>query len=471
MASGGDVPDAAPVLSVVGRVRDLRDHGSVVFATVVDGRSGVQVVLDSATAASPCEVRDFARFVDRGDLVRVVGTPGASRNGTPSLIGRSWRMEAKSLHPLPFRALTDPEARLRRRSADLVVHPEAVDLLRCRSQVVAAVRDTLGGLGFTEVETPMLNTVHGGATARPFRTFSNAYGLDLSLRIAPELHLKRLVVGGLGPIFELGRSFRNEGADATHNPEFTSLEAYQPHADYRTMRILAEQLVRAGARRVHGHDAIPVPVPGRARTGAGGAELMDVSAPWPVVPVLDAVSAALGEPVSLETDPDRLLELARAHGVPTSADRGPGALIEQLYSELVEPATLVPTFYVDFPRETSPLARPHRTSPGLAERWDLVIAGMEVGTAYSELTDPIEQRSRLTEQSLRAAAGDPEAMAVDEDFLAALELGMPPSGGLGMGIDRLVMLLTNTSIRQVLTFPFVRPPLETTGRAAGRRWS
>ncbi|GAB3071520.1 bifunctional lysylphosphatidylglycerol synthetase/lysine--tRNA ligase LysX [Intrasporangium mesophilum] len=463
----GHTRDDGPVLSVVGRVRDLRDHGSVVFATLVDGRIAVQVVLDPSTAGSPDEVRDFARFVDRGDLVRVEGTAGASRNGTPSLILRSWRMEAKSLHPLPFRALSDPEARLRQRSADLVVHPETVSLLRCRSQVVAAVRDTLGGLGFTEVETPMLNTVHGGATARPFRTFSNAYGLDLSLRIAPELHLKRLLVGGLGPIFELGRSFRNEGADATHNPEFTSLEVYQPHADYATMRILAEQVIKAAARRVHGREAIPIPGAGQARTGAVGADLVDVSAPWPVVRVLDAVSGAVGERVSLETDPDRLIELAHAHGVTVPADRGPGAIIEELYAELVEAVTAMPTFYVDFPQETSPLTRPHRAVPGLVERWDLVIAGMEVGTAYSELTDPVDQRNRLTEQSIRAAAGDPEAMAVDEDFLFALELGMPPSGGLGIGIDRLVMLLTNTSIRQVLTFPFVRP-LETAGPGGGR---
>jgi lysyl-tRNA synthetase class 2 len=456
---GGGVrpPDDPMRVSVVGRVRDLRDHGSVVFVTLVDGSSGVQVVLDPATARSSGEVADFARFVDRGDLVRVEGTPGRSRNGTPSLIACSWRMEAKSLHPVPFGALTDPETRLRQRSADLVVHPDAVGLLRSRSEVVASVRDTLAGLGFTEVETPMLNTVHGGATARPFRTFANAYGLDLSLRIAPELHLKRLLVGGVGPIFELGRSFRNEGADATHNPEFTSLEVYLPHADYTTMRGLTERVIKDAARRVHGHEALPIPVLGQARAGLRGVELVDVSDPWPVVPVLDAVSAAVAEHVGLDADPDHLIEVARSHGVPVRADMGPGAIIEELYSCLVEPLTTAPTFYTDFPQETSPLTRPHRFVPGLVERWDLVIAGMEVGTAYSELTDPVDQRRRLTEQSLRAAAGDPEAMEVDEDFLFALEIGMPPAGGLGIGIDRLVMLLTNTSIRQVLTFPFVRP--------------
>jgi len=303
----------------------------------------------------------------------------------------------------------------------------------------------------------MLHTVHGGATARPFRTFINAYGVDLSLRIAPELYLKRLLVAGLGPVFELGRNFRNEGADATHNPEFTSLEVYRPHADYTTMRRLTERLVKEAARTLHGREALPLPRADELRTGLDAAELVDVSGPWRVVPVLTAVSEAVGRPVSLETDMDELLRLADVHGVRVRPDMGAGAVLEELYATLVEPRTVRPTFYTDFPVETSPLAHPHRSEPGLAERWDLVVAGMEIGTAYSELTDPVDQRARLTEQSLKAAAGDPEAMEVDEDFLLALELGMPPSGGLGIGVDRLVMLLTNTPIRSILTFPFVRP--------------
>ena len=459
-------------LSVVGRVREVRDHGGVVFATLVDGGARVQVLLDAARLGRPCLAR-FTAFVDVGDLVRVGGPMGRSRSGTRSLLVHDWRMEAKSLHPVPFRAFDDPEARALHRSTDLLVHPREVDLLRRRSAVVASIRRTLADDGFLEVETPVLHTVHGGATARPFRTFINAYGVDLTLRIAPELHLKRLLVAGLGPVFELGRNFRNEGADSTHNPEFTSLEVYQPHADYTTMRHLTERLVREAASSVHGSEVMPLPTAargraaragsrGRARAGDGGVELVDISGEWPVVPVLEAVSEAVGRPVGLETDLDVLLDLAQEHGITVRPEMRSGAIIEELYAELVEPATLLPTFYTDFPTETSPLTRRHRTAPGLAERWDLVVAGMEIGTAYSELTDPLDQRARLTEQSLKAAAGDPEAMEVDEDFLQALELGMPPSGGLGIGVDRLVMLLTNTSIRSVLTFPFVRP-------AAGRR--
>ena len=355
------------------------------------------------------------------------------------------------MHPIPFGAFNDPEARLRQRATDLIVHPEAADMLRVRAAVVRSLRRTLEGAGYLEVDTPILHTVHGGASARPFKTFSNAYGIDLSMRIAPELYLKRLVVAGMGPLFEIGRNFRNEGADATHNPEFTSLEAYEPFGDYTTMRLLTESLVKNAARAVHGAPVLPLLRPD------GEYELVDVSAPWPVVTVLDAVSAAVGRPIDLATDFDVLLELARSHEIPIHEGMGPGAIIEELYAELVEGATVHPTFYVDFPVETSPLTGPHRTQPGLVERWDLVVNGMELGTAYSELTDPLEQRRRLEAQSLKAASGDVEAMEVDEEFLRALETGMPPTGGLGIGVDRLAMLIIGTSIRGVLTFPFVRP--------------
>jgi lysyl-tRNA synthetase class 2 len=448
--------DEPCAVSVVGRVRQVRDHGGVVFATLVDGGASVQVLLDAARLGRE-RLWQLTAFVDVGDLVRVDGTTGLSRSGTRSLLAQTWRMEAKSLHPVPFRAFDDPAARARQRSTDLLVHPGDVELLRQRSAVVASLRRSLGDAGFLEVETPMLHTTHGGASARPFHTFINAYGIDLSLRIAPELHLKRLLVAGLGPVFELGRNFRNEGADATHNPEFTSLEVYQPHADYTTMRHLTERLVRDAARTVHGREALPLPRDGAARGRGGEVGLVDISGEWPVVPVLEAVSEAVGRRITIDTDMDVLLGLAGAHGIPVRPQMRAGAVIEELYAELVEPATLLPTFYTDFPVETSPLTRPHRTEAGLVERWDLVVAGMEVGTAYSELTDPVDQRARLTEQSLKAAAGDPEAMELDEDFLQALELGMPPTGGLGLGVDRLVMLLTDTSIRSVLTFPFVRP--------------
>ncbi|GAB2538398.1 bifunctional lysylphosphatidylglycerol synthetase/lysine--tRNA ligase LysX [Brachybacterium huguangmaarense] len=465
-------PSAAPatMLLVAGRVRRLRDFGGVVFADIVDGPDSLQAVLSrSAMPREPIAL--WRRCVDVGDLVELEGRAGVSRTGTPSLVVVAWRMAAKALQPIPFDGLDDPELRLRRRSTDLIVHPRALGLLRARSVVIDAVRAHFRGAGFTEVETPILQTVHGGANARPFRTRINAYSTDLSLRIAPELMLKRLLVGGMGPVFEIGRNFRNEGADATHNPEFTVVEAYEPFSDYTGMRRLTEAMIKAGARSLYGAEVLPlhdvrtgVDLHGRPRSAqpADPAErlqrlLADVSGPWPAVPMLDAVSAALGREVGLGTDIDELLAIAAEHGVHVIEGMGPGAILEELYGEIVEPATIRPTFYTDFPAETSPLTAPHRSKPGLVERWDLVICGMEVGTAYSELADPLEQRRRFTEQSLKAAAGDPEAMEIDEAFLRALEDGMPPAGGLGIGLDRLVMLLTDTTIREILTFPFVRP--------------
>jgi lysyl-tRNA synthetase class 2 len=347
---------------------------------------------------------------------------------------------------------------------DLLARPGSADLLRARSAVLRALRSTLEGDGFLEVETPVLQSVHGGATARPFRTRGHAYGVDLSLRIAPELQLKRLVVAGMGPLFEIGRNFRNEGVDATHNPEFTALEAYQPDGDYRSMRALAERLVRSAACAVHGRELLRLRVDDRV-------EDLDVSGPWRCVPMLEALSESLGRVVSLDTDFDELLGLARSHGLSLRDHAGPGTVLEALYGALVEPATVAPTFYTDFPRETSPPTRPHRDDPRLVERWDLVAGGMELATAYSELTDPLDQRDRLVQQSLRAAAGDVEAMQVDEDFLRDLECGMPPTGGLGIGVDRLVMAVVGAPIRDVLAFPFTRPTGPRTGwpRPAGAR--
>ena len=461
----------ATIWRVAGRVRRIRDFGGVCFAEVVEGPASLQAVI-SRSAMPREQVNLFRACADTGDIVELEGRAGLSRSGTPSLIVTAWRMASKSLQPIPFDAFEDPEARLRRRSTDLIVHPRALGLLRARSVVIRAVREHVQAAGFTEVETPMLQTVHGGASARPFRTRINAYSTDLTLRIAPELALKRLLVGGMGPVFEIGRNFRNEGADQTHNPEFTVIEAYEPYSDYHGMRRLTEGMIKAAARALYGAEVLPLHdvrtgIDLRGRTPDELPEdpaqrlqqlLVDVSAPWPVVPMCEALSQALGRDVDLSTDLDTLLALAREHEVHVRDDMGPGAILEELYAELVEARTIQPTFYTDFPAETSPLTGPHRSKPGLVERWDLVICGMEIGTAYSELADPLEQRRRLTEQSLKAAAGDAEAMQIDEDFLLALENAMPPAGGLGMGLDRLVMLLTDTSIREVLTFPFVRPP-------------
>jgi lysyl-tRNA synthetase class 2 len=316
---------------------------------------------------------------------------------------------------------------------------------------VRTLRELLAARGFSEVETPVLQTVHGGANARPFLTRINAYGMDLSLRIAPELYLKRLCVGGMQSVFELGRNFRNEGADASHNPEFTSLEVYQAFADYEVMRELARDLILAAAVAVHGAPVACRPGPD------GGVVTIDLSRPWPVVPVHDAVSRATVTELTPGTSRADVFDVCRRHGVAVPPTATAGEAVVHLYEGLVEPGTTTPTFYSDFPLESSPLSRVHRSDPRLSERWDLVAFGTELGTAYSELIDPVDQRRRLTEQSLRAVAGDAEAMQLDEDFLGAMEYAMPPTGGLGLGVDRLLMLLTGGSIRSTLTFPFVRP--------------
>jgi lysyl-tRNA synthetase class 2 len=431
-------------VSIAGRVLRRRDHGGVLFLDLSEDHDVLQVI------ATADRTEHFAalRTTQPGDVVSITGMTGASRSGTPSFIAADWALAAKSLHELLGRqGLSDPETRVRQRHLDLAVNADAARMVRARSHAVQALRSGLLEDGYLEVETPILQTVHGGANARPFRTRINAYRADLTLRIAPELALKRLVVAGFPQVFEIGRNFRNEGADATHNPEFTAVEAYRAYADYTAMRHLAQGLITRMAVAVSGTTLI---------SGPDG-RIVDLAEEWPVITVCDAVSAAAGSTVTIGMDRASLERIAREHGVePRSADDS-GRLIERLYEELVEPATTVPTFYTDFPASTSPLTRGHRHTPGLAERWDLVAFGTELGTAYTELADPFEQRAKLTAQSLLAAGGDPEAMEVDESFLTALELGMPPTGGLGLGVDRIVMLLTGATIRESIAFPFVRP--------------
>ena len=426
---------------VAGRVMAIRDLGGVCFARLQDGETHLQLILGDDPV--------WREGVDLGDHVGATGEVVTSRRGELSVLVSDWTVTAKCLHPLPDKrkGLTDPETRVRQRYLDLVVNPGSADMLRLRSRVVRSVREGLQGEGFLEVETPMLQAVHGGANARPFVTHINAYDMRMYLRIAPELYLKRLCVAGVERVFELNRNFRNEGVDATHNPEFTMLEAYQAYADYDTMRVLARSLIQDAAVAAHG-------APVARRPGGGD---VDISGEWPVVRVYDAVSAALGETVTPDTPAEQVRTWCRAAGVPTDDEAGHGDLVGRAFEHLVEPATVEPTFYTDYPAETSPLTRAHRRDPRLAERWDLIAFGAEIGTAYTELADPLEQRRRLEAQSLRAASGDIEAMELDEDFLLALEHGMPPTGGLGIGIDRLVMMLTGASIRQSLAFPFARP--------------
>ncbi|TNC17955.1 bifunctional lysylphosphatidylglycerol synthetase/lysine--tRNA ligase LysX [Georgenia sp. 311] len=442
-----EVPDgAADEVSAVGRLVRLRDLGGVVFAVLREGTDEVQAVL---TADGGADLALWRRAVDLGDQVGVTGRLGRSRSGEPSVLVSSWRMAAKALTPPPDkrRGLVDPETRLRLRHMDLALHDRAEHVLRARSAAVWSIRRTLTDQGFLEVETPILQRIHGGANARPFRTHINAYDMDLYLRIAPELYLKRLMVGGVGRVFELGRNFRNEGVDATHNPEFTSVEAYAAFGDYLTMRDLTRELIVAAAVAVHGE---PV-----ARRPDGTVVRLDGE--WPSIGVHEAVSRAVGTEVTPDLPLADLRRVCEQHGVAWDVEESHGALVGELYDRFVEGRTVEPTFYLDFPVETSPLTRQHRRDPRLAERWDLVAFGAELGTAYSELVDPVEQRARLTEQSILAAAGDPEAMEIDEDFLAALEFAMPPTGGLGIGVDRVVMTLVGASIRETLAFPFLRP--------------
>jgi lysyl-tRNA synthetase, class II len=356
--------------------------------------------------------------------------------------------------PNKWKGLTDPEARVRSRYVDLAVNAESRELIAARSRVLRAIRETLNAKGFLEVETPILQQIHGGATARPFSTHINSYDLDLYLRIAPELYLKRLCVGGMERVYELGRAFRNEGVDFSHNPEFTLLEAYQAHADYTDWIDGCRELIQNAAQAANGEQVVMRPRPG---TADDSFEKVDISGAWPVKTVHDAVSEVLGEHIDADTSLAKLHKLCDTVHIPYLAQWDPGAVVLELYEHLVEDQTEQPTFYTDFPLSVSPLTRPHRSKPGIAERWDLVAWGVELGTAYSELTDPVEQRRRLQEQSLLAAGGDPEAMELDEDFLQAMEYAMPPTGGLGMGVDRVVMLITGRSIRETLPFPLAKP--------------
>jgi lysyl-tRNA synthetase class 2 len=450
----GRHPDLGPdsrtgeTVGVAGRVMLLRDHGGVCFATVRDWSGDLQVMLDAGVDGG---LDRWRSSVDIGDHVGVTGEVCTSRRGELTVHAGSWELTAKCLRPLPdkHRGLADPEARVRQRYLDLVTSGDARDLLRARSAAVHSLRQSLVSRDYLEVETPILQRVHGGANARPFTTHINAYDLKLHLRIAPELFLKRLAVGGVERVYEIGRAFRNEGVDFSHNPEFTVLEAYQAYADYDTMLRLTREMIQEAAVAVHGSAVARAP-------GAAADELVDISGDWPVRTVNEAISLALGDEITADTDVTLLRKLCDKAQIPYDPKWGRGAVLLEMYERLVEARTVEPTFYKDFPTEVSPLTRQHRADPRLAERWDLVAFGMELGTAYSELVDPVEQRRRLTEQSLLAAGGDPEAMELDEDFLQALEYAMPPTGGLGIGVDRVVMLLTGRSIRETLPFPLVR---------------
>jgi lysyl-tRNA synthetase class 2 len=447
----GDLPiDTATGerVAVTGRVIFIRNTGKLSFAMLRAGDGTELQAMLSLDRVGKQALDDWKRLVDLGDHVGILGEVITSHRGELSVLADRWEMTAKALRPLPVaHKPMSEESRVRQRYVDLIVRPQARETVRTRATVVRSLRESLHDRDFLEVETPMLQILHGGAAARPFVTHSNALDTDLYMRIAPELFLKRAVVGGIERVFEINRNFRNEGVDSTHSPEFAMLEAYQAYADYDTMATLTRELVQEAAHRLSGSHVV---------RHHDGTEL-DLSGEWRQVSLFDALSEALGEDVTVTASLERLVEFAVKHDVAVDPKWGPGKLAEELFEALVVPGLVAPTFVRDYPEETSPLTRAHREVPGLAEKWDLYVMGFELATAYSELVDPVVQRERLVAQSVLAAKGDPDAMQLDEDFLRAMEHGMPPSGGMGMGIDRLLMALTGLGIRETILFPLVRP--------------
>lgn len=453
-----DVREAYPELPVdahtgdtvalVGRIIFSRNTGKLCFATLRAGDGEQIQAMISLDRVGSEQLENWKELVDLGDQVFVRGEVITSKRGELSVLADEWQMAAKALRPLPVahKPLSE-EARVRQRYVDLIVRPEAAQIARMRVQVVAALRDSLAQRDFLEIETPMLQTQHGGAAARPFVTHSNALDIDLFLRIAPELFLKRAVVGGLEKVFEINRNFRNEGVDSSHSPEFAMLEFYEAYADYRTMAAITRELIQEVARSVFGSEVL---------TRIDGTHV-DLSGDWDEVDLYDSLSTSLGRTITPDTDRSELEALCDEAGISVAPAWVPGKLVEELFEHHVLPGLSGPTFVMDYPLDTSPLVRAHRDKRGVVEKWDLYVGGFEQATGYSELVDPVVQRERLTEQAALAARGDEEAMSVDEDFLRALEHGMPPTGGVGMGIDRLLMNLTGLGIRETILFPLVKP--------------
>lgn len=437
------------VVGVAGRVVFARNSGKLCFATLQEGDGTQLQAMISLAGVGEQALEEWKTEVDLGDIVFVHGEVISSRRGELSVLADSWQMASKALRPLPVaHKEMSEESRVRQRYVDLIVRPQARDVARQRIAVVRAVRHALERRGFLEVETPMLQTLAGGAAARPFVTHSNALDADLYLRIAPELFLKRCVVGGLEKVFELNRNFRNEGADSTHSPEFSMLETYQAWGTYDDSAIVTREVIQEVADEAIGTRQVPLP----------DGTIYDIDGEWPSIQMYPSLSEALGEEITPDTSGEYLLAIADRLGVEIPKDRGygHGKLVEELWEHTVGDTLWAPTFVRDFPVETTPLTRQHRSIAGVTEKWDLYARGMELATGYSELVDPIIQRERFEAQARAAAAGDDEAMALDEDFLAAMEYAMPPTTGTGMGIDRLLMVLTGLSIRETVLFPIVR---------------
>jgi len=469
-------------VGLAGRVVLARNGGKLCFATLMDGEGNkIQVMLSAASVGAE-SLAAYKNDVDLGDHLFVHGRVISSRRGELSIFATpaevtpeaqaayeaassalpapdaSWAIASKALRPLPKTWTTEDgeeitlseDQRIRRRELDLITRPAARDMVRIRAAVNRSLRENFFRRDYIELETPMLQMIHGGAAARPFTTHMNALDTELYLRIATEIYLKRAVVGGVDRVFEINRNFRNEGMDSSHSPEFTALEAYEAYSDYNGMADLTRDLIQQAAR-----DAFDLSEGEEIVRLADGTEY-DLSGEWDRIDLYGSTSEALGEEITVETPRETLVKYAERIGLEVDDYAVSGKIVEDIFEELVGSKLWAPTFVYDFPEDTSPLTRYHRSRPGLTEKWDLYVRGFETGTAYSELADPVVQRERFEAQALAAANGDPEAMVMDEDFLIAMEQGFPPCGGMGMGIDRLLMVLTGQGIRETIPFPLVK---------------
>ena len=434
------------VVGVAGRIMFLRNTGKLCFATMQSGTGERIQAMISLDKVGEETLESWKELVDLGDHVFVEGEVITSKRGELSVLANNWLMAAKTLRPMPnLHNELEEEFRVRHRYIDLIVRDRAREVVKIRSQVMQSLRNTFAGHAFTEIETPMLQVMHGGASARPFKTHSNAFDTELYLRIAPELFLKRAVVGGLERVFEINRNFRNEGADRTHSPEFAMLEAYEAYGDYNSMMQLTQELIQNSAMDVFGTHQVTLE----------DGEVNDLGGNWDRISLFGSLSKAVGQEITPETPIAELKKIADKVEIEIDHPLH-GKYVEELWEHFVKPTLKTPTFVMDFPVDTSPLTRDHRSDKGVVEKWDLYIRGFEQATGYSELVDPVVQRERFVRQSELAAKGDPEAMRLDEEFLKALEFGMPPSGGMGMGIDRLLMSLTGLGIRETILFPLVK---------------
>jgi lysyl-tRNA synthetase class 2 len=439
------------IQSLTGRVIFKRDTGKLCFATLREGDGTELQAMLSLDKVGEETLNSWKSDIDLGDIVSVTGEIITSKRGELSILADSYAIAAKSLRPLPndHKPMSE-ETRVRMRYVDLIVREEARSNARLRPAVMRSLRDTFQKENFIEVETPMLQVMHGGAAARPFKSFSNAYDMDLYLRIAPELFLKRCVVGGIERVFEINRNFRNEGADSSHSPEFAMIESYQAYGDWRSIAALTRSLVQNAALAISGSHVV---------THHDGRQA-DLGGNWREISLYDAISEGVGESVTALTPIEDLKRIATKLGMKIDPKWITGKLAEEIFEHVAKDQLIAPTFVMGFPVDTSPLVRAHRELPGVAEKWDLYVDGFELATGYSELIDPVVQRDRLVEQATLGAKGDLEAMQVDEDFLRAMEFAMPPTGGMGMGVDRLLMALTGLGIRETILFPLVKPEID-----------